>query len=111
MLQEFDEAAWTIAEAGLDETPWTELRGRVVELIRRGTHTLTVAEGTASDGWGATPWAETDAPVVLARAFGMVHRRLAARAGDRRLTAVDAPRRRRAPALTAVGGGARAVPA
>jgi hypothetical protein len=83
MLQEFEDAAWSIAEAGLDEQPWTQLRGRVIELIQRGNRTVTLIERTYSDDWMAICWDETDTPVMLARAFGTVHRRLAGAARTR----------------------------
>lgn len=78
MIQEFEQAAWTIAEADLDEQSWTTLRARVVDLIERGERALALAGGTGGETWTATRWGRADSPVLLARAFGMVHRRLVA---------------------------------
>lgn len=78
MIQEFEQAAWTIAEVELDEQSWMALRARVVDLIERGERAVGLVGGTGGETWTAIRWDRTDSPVVLARAFGAVHRRLAA---------------------------------
>lgn len=78
MIQEFEQAAWTIAGAELDEESWTTLRARVVALIERGDRALALVGCTGGETWTAIRWDVADSPVVLARAFGVVHRRLAA---------------------------------
>lgn len=78
MAQEFEPAAWTIAEAELNEQSWTALRAPVVDLIERGERALALAGATGGETWTAIRWDRSDAPVVLARAFGVVHRRLVA---------------------------------
>lgn len=88
LLDEFDRAADTIAEAGVNPASWARLRYEVVDLIARGNRALTNG-GTRNDvDWSAIRWDETDAPVVLARAFSIVHRRLT----DRPRRADGAPR-------------------
>lgn len=75
LLQEFEQVAWVIAGAKLDDTSWTQLRAQVVDLIQRGN---TLLGQNAGNGWTGAHWDQTDAVVMLARAFGVVHRRLAA---------------------------------
>lgn len=77
-LGRFDRAAWSIADSGLAHASWTELRRDVIDLIERGNAAVALVDGMYSDSWAAIRWDETDAPVVLTRAFGKVHRRLAA---------------------------------
>ena len=76
MIQEFEQAAWTIARVELDEESWTTLRARVVGLIERGDRALALVGCTGGKTWTAIRWDGADSPVVLARAFGVVHRRL-----------------------------------
>lgn len=90
MIQEFEQAAWTIAAAELDEQSWTALRTPVVDLLERGERALALAGGTGGENWTAIRWDRSDAPVVLARAFGVVHRRLVA-ALDVPVPAAEAP--------------------
>jgi hypothetical protein len=73
LLYEFEQAAWEIADAGSDEERWSGLRRRVIDLIERGNVSIAATSAPAQ-----TPirWLETDAVVVLGRAFGVVHRRL-----------------------------------
>lgn len=78
ILREFDQTAATLVEIDFDEESWTVLRGRVIDLIQRGSRMLAV-EGHNTH-LAAIHWSQTDAPVVLARAFGKVHRQLAAAA-------------------------------
>lgn len=78
MVQEFEQAAWTIAEVDLDEQSWTTLRARVVDLIERGDRALALVGCTGGESWTAIRWERADRPVVLARTFGTVHRRLVA---------------------------------
>jgi hypothetical protein len=80
LVEQLDEAAWDIAQAKLDEQSWTILGARVVELIDRAERMLAFADRPGGDAGPAICWARTDPPVVLARAFGTVHRRLVAMA-------------------------------
>lgn len=98
-LHEFDRVAWSIADAGFEEASWLPLRKYVIDLIERGNAAVALVDGAPSDSWTAIRWDETDAPVMLARAFGKAHRRLAA-ALDK--TAQPSPRRVLEPAV--VGG-------
>lgn len=77
-VQEFEEVAWTITRAGLDERAWTTLRSWVVALIDRGQRVLARHDGADGETWSAMRWERTDSPALLARAFGTLHRRLAA---------------------------------
>jgi hypothetical protein len=81
LIQELDEAAWAIAQVDLADQSWTILEPRVLELIDRADRVLALGHRTGVDAGPAVRWARTDPPVVLARAFGLVHRRLAAMAG------------------------------
>jgi hypothetical protein len=78
LVDEFEQTARSIGEAGLDEASWTHLRPRVIDLIQRGNRTVAPSAKTNRDRWTAIQWDGTDAPVLLARAFSKVHRRLAA---------------------------------
>lgn len=60
----------------LDGESWTTLRARVVGLIERGDPTLALVGCTGGETWTAIRWDGADSPVVLARAFALVHRRL-----------------------------------
>lgn len=76
LLDDFERTAHTIAHADVDPAVWAVLRYEVVDLIARGNRALTNG-GTRNDvDWSAIRWDETDAPVVLARAFSVMHRRL-----------------------------------
>ncbi len=77
LVEQLDEAAWDIAQAELDEPSWTIRGARVAELINRAERLLALAERPGDSG-PAIRWERTDRPVVLARAFGTVHRRLVA---------------------------------
>ena len=78
LLNEFEQTARRIGKAGLDDASWTQIRRRVIDLIQRGNRTVALSETTGNDRWTAIQWDETDAPVLLARAFSVVHHRLAA---------------------------------
>lgn len=77
LLQEFEQATWIIADAEVDERSWARIRGTVIDLIRRGSATLAPPDGTP---WTDIPWDEGDTAPMLARAFAMVHLRVAAHA-------------------------------
>ena len=77
MLQEFEQAAWDIAGAGVDEELWTPLRARVVDLVEQGELSVAVTQGTATSARPAIRWHPADPAVVLTRAFALAHRRLA----------------------------------
>jgi hypothetical protein len=88
VLQEFEDAAWHIAEGLPDEPCWDEeRRATVVMLIERGNRIADRLAGPAPDGAGSIRWSESDSPVVLSRAFGRMHQRLvvAIRQADARL--------------------------
>jgi hypothetical protein len=78
LLDEFEQAARSIDEAGIYEASWTDLRARVIDLIQRGNRMVAHSAEPDNERWNAIQWDGTDAPVLIARAFGMVHRRLAA---------------------------------
>lgn len=77
LLQEFEQAAWDIAGAGVDEKLWTPLRARVVDLIEQGDLSVAVTQGMATSARTAIRWHQADPAVVLTRAFALAHRRLA----------------------------------
>lgn len=77
LLQEFEQATWIIADAEVDEGSWARIRGAVIDLIRRGSATLASPDSTT---WTDIHWDEADTAPMLARAFAMVHLRLAAHA-------------------------------
>ncbi len=77
MLQNFEQAAWDIAGAGVDEELWAPLRARVVDLIEQGELSVAVIQGTATSARTPIRWHPADPAVVLARAFALAHRRLA----------------------------------
>jgi len=88
VLQEYEDAAWHIAEVPPDEPCWDEeRRATVVALIERGNRIADRLAGPASNGAGSIRWSESDSPVVLSRAFGRMHQRLvvAIRQADARL--------------------------
>lgn len=72
LMHQFEQTAEILAEAGLDEESWVPLRGRVIDLIQRGSALTTYST------LAGVHWDETDPPVLLARAFGTVHAGLAA---------------------------------
>lgn len=80
LVEELDEAAWDVARVEVDDPSWTILGARVVELIARADAMLALGDRTGGDVGPAVRWDRTDPPVVLARALGTVHRRLAAMA-------------------------------
>lgn len=84
MLQELDEAAWTIAEAGLDETGWMHMhmKRRVIDLTDGANRMVAILQNHGSGCWHPVRWDEGDPAVMLARAFGKAHRRLAAAVDD-----------------------------
>ena len=93
LLDEFERTAHTIADAGVDPASWAGLRYEVVDMIDRGNRAL-ARGGTRNDvDWSEIRWDESDAPVVLARAFGVVHRRLADWSGGPGRTQGGPPRR------------------
>lgn len=77
MLQDFEQAAWDIAGAGVDEELWTPLRVRVVDLIEQGELSVAVIQATATSARTAIRCHAADPAVALTRAFPLAHRRLA----------------------------------
>jgi hypothetical protein len=79
ILQDFERTAAIVATTGLDEMSWTDvLRGQVVDQIHRGSRVLATIDGPGSERLATIRWSRTDAPVMLARGFARVHRRLVA---------------------------------
>jgi hypothetical protein len=77
VVQEFEDAAWHIAEVPPDEPCWDEeRRATVVMLIERGSRIAERLAGPAPNGAGSIRWSESDSAVVLSRAFGRMHQRL-----------------------------------
>lgn len=73
LLHEFEQAAWQIADADQHETWPADLRCRAIDLIDRANRAVAASEGIRTSLW----MDDTDPEVVIARAFGIVHSRLA----------------------------------